>query len=113
MQENEKFEKEDAKLAEEMQAWLAEEKYILLESRTLITFLRVNARINAVEKPSIWIRGLECGNCFICWRYRCGCCSCYNKNLTITADRTDAITAVIKLSLRYLRCSFCLFFSKI
>lgn len=60
MQENEKFEKEDAKLAEEMQAWLPEEKYILLESRTLITFLRVNARINAVEKPSIWIRDLEC-----------------------------------------------------
>ena len=60
MQENEKFEKEDAKLAEEMQAWLPEEKYILLESRIFITFLRVNARINAVEKPSIWIRGLEC-----------------------------------------------------
>ena len=58
MQENEKFEKEDAKLAE--QAWLPEEKYILLERRILITFLRVNARINAVEKPSIWIRGLEC-----------------------------------------------------
>ena len=53
MQENEKFEKEDAKLAEEMQAWLPEEKYILLERRILITFLRVNARINAVEKPSI------------------------------------------------------------
>ena len=60
MQENEKFEKEDAKLAEEMQAWLPEEKYILLERRILITFLRVNARINAVEKPSILIRGLEC-----------------------------------------------------
>ena len=60
MQENEKFEKEDAKLAEEMQAWLPEEKYTLLERRLLITFLRVNARINAVEKPSIWIRGLEC-----------------------------------------------------
>lgn len=60
VQENEKFEKEDAKLAEEMQAWLPEEKYILLERRILITFLRVNARINAVEKPSIWIRGLEC-----------------------------------------------------
>lgn len=27
MQENEKFEKEDAKLAEEMQAWLPEEKH--------------------------------------------------------------------------------------
>ena len=60
MQENEKFGKEDAKLAEEMQAWLPEEKYILLERRILITFLRVNARINAVEKPSILIRGLEC-----------------------------------------------------
>ena len=35
-------------------------KYILLERRILITFLRVNARINAVEKPSILIRGLEC-----------------------------------------------------
>lgn len=59
MQENEKFEKEDAKLAEEMQAWLPEEKYILLERRILITFLRVNARINAVKKPSIFIRFLE------------------------------------------------------
>lgn len=39
---------------------LPEEKYILLERRILITFLRVNARINAVEKPSILIRGLEC-----------------------------------------------------
>ena len=38
MQENEKFEKEDAKLAEEMQAWLPEEKY----------------------NHSIWIRSLEC-----------------------------------------------------
>lgn len=57
---NEYFEKEDAKLAAEMQAWLPEEKYILLERRILITFLRVNARINAVEKPSIWIIGLEC-----------------------------------------------------
>lgn len=53
------FEKEDAKLAEEMQAWLPEEKYILLERRILITFLRVNARINAVEKPSILVRVLE------------------------------------------------------
>ena len=60
MQGNEKFEKEDAKLAEEMKAWLPEEKYILLERRILITFLRVNARINAVEKHSIWIRSLEC-----------------------------------------------------
>lgn len=56
---NEKFEKEDAKLAEEMQAWLSEEKYILLERRILITFLRVNARINNVEKPSILVRFLE------------------------------------------------------
>ena len=56
----EMFEKEDAKLAEEMQAWLPEEKYILLERRILITFLRVNARINAVEKPSILVRVLEC-----------------------------------------------------
>lgn len=53
------------------------------------------------------------GNFFISWRYRYSCCSCYNKNLTITADRTDATTAVIKLSLRYLRCSCCLFFSEI
>lgn len=35
-------------------------KYILLERRILITFLRVNARINAVEKPSIFISVLEC-----------------------------------------------------
>ena len=56
----EMFEKEDAKLAEEMQAWLPEEKYILLERRILITFLRVNARINAVEKPSRLVRVLEC-----------------------------------------------------
>lgn len=60
MNVNEKFEKEDAKLAEEMQAWLPEEKYILLERRILITFLRVNARINKVEKPSIFISVLEC-----------------------------------------------------
>ena len=65
MNVNEYFEKEDAELAEKMQAWLPEEKYILLERRILITFLRVNARINAVEKPSILIRGyrvrgLEC-----------------------------------------------------
>ena len=41
MNVNEYFEKEDAELAEKMQAWLPEEKYILLE-------------------PSILIRGLEC-----------------------------------------------------
>lgn len=57
---NEYLKKEDAKLAAEMQAWLPEEKYILLERRILITFLRVNARINAVENHSIWIRSLEC-----------------------------------------------------
>jgi hypothetical protein len=44
---------------------------------------------------------------------RCGYCSYYNKNLTIRADSTDAATAIIKLSLRCLRYSFCLFFSKI
>ena len=60
MNVNEYLKKEDAKLAAEMQAWLPEEKYILLERRILITFLRVNARINAVENHSIWIRSLEC-----------------------------------------------------
>ena len=60
MNVNEYFEKEDAKLAAEMQAWLPEEKYILLERRILISKLREIARINAVENHSIWIRSLEC-----------------------------------------------------